>query len=645
MTWMSPWAFALAGLMLPLVAAFLNRRKVNKQRVPSLILLRHLAQQEPSSSSFALPRHWIALLLCLLALAALVIALAKPVSGDSAPRRYIIILDTSASMSARAPGDADAPRRFDQALSQLEAFSEQLYEDDELVLITAGTQTRVSSGLMRDPAQLLALARQQTPSGQGHGLAQAMRLSDALCQAPERSAVLILSDDAQAIQEAQSLPSRCATHVITLGAPAPNLGITALSVREADQLGLTEVYVEVFNHSDKPRQVPVDLSLDGRIIEAFSLDIPPNKAVGRLVRTPLAPGDVVKASLVSPSPDALPDDNAAYASRLQPTPAKVLLVGEHPRSFVAEALRLHPRVHLTRVAAQDPMPPGPFSLIVLESEPTSALPPSPRVVALGLPPAQFGLTLKRNVVTPSIIRWDFAHGLFRYVEMDSTRMDAARAVEVPAGGRSLVDVDEGSVLVETPWDGRTLLYLGFKPDRSDMVLRVAFVNFIANLVEWTEPIPELAKQSLLSVGQRVADAQPGMTLQPLHREGSPLPALERVYEPGVYRLLAASGEPAGQVAVNLLSLQETELGVGAPDAPKDPKDLTQGPPPADANPSRFISGPPPTARSSSFPWQALIAAALAMVFGEWVAQPLVQQWDHLKERRLAARVQAQRVTS
>lgn len=646
MTWFSPWAFALAGLLLPLVVAFLNRRRVIKQRVPSLILLKPLAVQEPSSRSFALPKHLIALILCALALIALVFALARPTSSDSEPRRYIIILDTSASMNARA-ASPDAQSRFDSALSTLRTFSESLYEDDELVLITAGTQTRVASGLMRDHKQFLELVQSQTPSGQGQGLTQALRLADALCQDPSRSSVLLLSDDAASLREAQQTsPPRCPIHLSSLNTPLPNVGITAMSVREADALGLTELYVEVFNHDLSPRRVPIDLSLDGRIIEAFTLDIPPGKAVGRLVRAPLPPGDVVQARLVSPSPDALPDDNVAYASRQIPATVKVLLVGEHERSFSAEALRLHPRVHLTRVSARDPMPQGPFSLIVLESEPLEPLPPGQHVVGMGIPHTYFDLKLRDKVVTPTIIRWSFDHPLFRFVEMDSTRMDATRALEVPDGGRSLTDVYEGSIIVETPWKGRTLIYMGFRPERTDMVLRVAFVNFVANMIEWAEPTPELARQTLLPVGQRVADTRPGMTLLPLHRQADPFDAAERVSEPGVYRLLDEEKKPTGQLAVNLLSLQETELGdvPSSPAASTDPS-ATQTSPSETQEKFKFAEGLPQTQRGESFPWQVLLLVAMGLVLGEWLAQPLVQIWDRRKDRQLNERIKAQRAST
>jgi hypothetical protein len=138
-----------------------------------------------------------------------------------------------------------------------------------------------------------------------------------------------------------------------------------------------------------------------------------------------------------------------------------------------------------------------------------------------------------------------------------------------------------------------------------------------------------------------------MTLQPLHRPGDPIPATDRVYEPGVYRLLDAAGTPAGQLAVNLLSLQETELGdVPTQPVPTPALDGAVAPasPPAPQGPP-LASGLPPTDRGDPFPWQSLLLLAVGLVVGEWAAQPLVQLWDRRRVRLLEAKVQSQRAAS
>src|SRR5690606_28454195 len=65
----NPWALALLGLALPVVAAYLHRRRRTPLRVPSAILLRVIAgQTTPKSRAMAKPRHLLSLLLVLLAL-------------------------------------------------------------------------------------------------------------------------------------------------------------------------------------------------------------------------------------------------------------------------------------------------------------------------------------------------------------------------------------------------------------------------------------------------------------------------------------------------------------------------------------------------------------------------------------------------
>jgi hypothetical protein len=54
---------------------------------------------------------------------------------------------------------------------------------------------------------------------------------------------------------------------------------------------------------------------------------------------------------------------------------------------------------------------------------------------------------------------------------------------------SLIDTEQGSLALAGQWDGREMVYVGFAPHQSDLVLRVGFVNFMANLVEWAAPAP------------------------------------------------------------------------------------------------------------------------------------------------------------
>ena len=151
MIWSYPWAFALALLTIPLVIGFLNRRKVSRKAVPSVILFRAIATEEASHKKYALPQHMIALLLCLCAIGLMVLTLAKPDYEDSAPKRYVVVLDVSASMGAVGEGGS----RIDLARSEIRSFVERLQAGDEVGLVVNGVTAEVALGPTADHAYFL----------------------------------------------------------------------------------------------------------------------------------------------------------------------------------------------------------------------------------------------------------------------------------------------------------------------------------------------------------------------------------------------------------------------------------------------------------------------------------------------------------
>lgn len=481
-----PWAFALAALAIPVVLAYLHRRRRTPLRVPSAILMRAIAgQATPSSRAVAKPRHLLSLLLVLLALAGLVTALVDLQRDDEQPRNYIVVLDTSASMGATAPGDPTT--RLQQAVARLEESVARLGQQDRVALVTAADGAVVRVGLTEDHARVLEVARAQVPAGSSDGAVAALRIADAMCHANEHAAVVLLSDGVGV-----STPTtRCAIEHVPVGRLGPNAGINALSVREADALGLAEVYLAVTSDRDAPSELEVELSVDGMLLEVVPLDLPAEGEVKRLLRVPMPPGRRVTAQLRDQGVDLLAADDTAWAPRRLGGRVRTLLVTETRLSFTAEALRLHPRVDLSVVGPTDQTPSESFDLVVLEAARAAvALPETTHVVVLGAPAADLGVAVRKPGVTGAeIVRWSFDDPLFRFVSFDEVQVPKADVLEVGEGQTALVDSDQGPLAVMAGTAERKVLAFGFLPHETDFVLRVGFVNLVANLVEWAAPPP------------------------------------------------------------------------------------------------------------------------------------------------------------
>lgn len=489
-----PWALALALLALPVVVAYFHRRRRTPLRVPSAILLRAIAgQATPSNRAMAKPRHLLSLLLLLLALLGLVAALVDVQRDDEQPRNYIVVLDTSASMGATAPGD-DTTRLRD-AVSRLQDAMGRLGQQDRVALITADDEAVVRVGLTEDHARVVEVARAQTPHGGSDGAMAALRIADAMCHANEHAAVVLLSDGVGV-----SAPStRCAIEHVPVGRLGANVGINALSVREADALGLAEVYLAVTSDRDEPSEIEVELQLDDQLMEVVPIDLPAEGEVKRLLRVPMPPGRRVTATLRDPAEgggqDLLPADDVAWAPRRLGGRVRALLVTGTRLSFTAEALRLHPRVDLSVIGPNDETPTERFDLVVLEAErKAAALPEATHIVALGASLGELGVAVRTSGIEGAeIVRWSFDDPLFRFVSFDEVQVPKADVLEVGEGQTSLIDSDQGPLAVVARNGDRELLAFGFLPHESDFVLRVGFVNLVANLVEWAAPPPPEAE--------------------------------------------------------------------------------------------------------------------------------------------------------
>jgi len=486
-----PLALALAALAIPLVAAYLHSRRKTPKRVPSAILFRKIAgPQKPTSRSIAKPRHLLSLLLALIAFACLIAALTDLQREGEQPRAYVIVLDTSASMGTQAIGDDET--RLQQGVAHLENSIARLGPRDRVALVTTGGATQVKVGFTEDHARVLEIARGLTPGGTSEESGSALRIADAMCRATDDAAVVLISDGVGV-----AAPStRCPIEHVAVGRVGPNVGISALSVREADALGLAEIYLAVTADRDAEGQVDVGILLDGHLVDVVAVDVPASGEAKKLHRLALPPGTRVSARFEDLGADTLAADNVAWTPRRIGQRVSVVLVSTTRVSFTAQALRLHPRVDLTVVGPNDEFPDPAYDLIVLEADrPVAELPAATHIISMGVDPKALGIGSRDAVEEPEIVRWDFDNALFRFVSFDQIQIPASRVFAPSEGQTPLVDTETGPVAVATEWDGRQVVAFGFAPHASDFVLRVGFVNLIANAVEWAAPAPDLSEEA------------------------------------------------------------------------------------------------------------------------------------------------------
>jgi hypothetical protein len=370
--------------------------------------------------------------------------------------------------------------RLARAIDKLEAALVDVTEDDRIALISAGPASRVELGFGSEVGRVLETARSLRPGGAATGMPAALRLAESLCDRPG-GAVLLLSDGGVAGPDLA-----CPVQMVSSGGAGVNRGITSLAVRRADALGLFEVFVAVSSTAAQLDPVVVDLTIDGVLAEVVVFDVPPRGTAETLVRIPVSDGGMLRASIAG-NEDALAVDDVAWAALNIGRVVRGLLIGPAADSYVGVALGLHPRVSMVFATPEQAVNlTGSYDFVVLES-PVARVPDAARVVALGVPVPGLDFRLGAAVDDPSVIRWSFESPLFRFVDLTGLHIERARLIEMPSDGVSVVDVEQGPIAALVKNADREVLAFGFRPDASDLVLRIGFANLVANVVEWAEP--------------------------------------------------------------------------------------------------------------------------------------------------------------
>lgn len=513
MTFAQPWALALLGLALPIVAAYLHRFDRRPRPVASTLLWRAL-RDERAVSRTARPqlRDRASLALLLVALLAATLALAGPRFAGGPAGRVILVLDRSTSMGAND--------RLARARDAIAGVVRRAAASDELALVAIGGVPSESALLVAPTtrhADLVAAARAVTAAGDHTGDARATEVIAGLCRGAPGAATAIAISDGVGLDLTAAAVAPCALRSIDVvgsvgGRTRPNLGIAALSVRAVDGLGLYDVHLSVASSAGTRRMTELTLAAGGEVLDVLALALPAHGVIERTLRITAPRGDALVATL--PPGDALAADDRAEAPLSAAGRVRVLLVTARRASPVADALRLHPRVELV-TAAPGALPAGARDLIVLEDPPAGPLPAAPRVVAFGVALEGAPLSLGAAIADRAVLRWDFASPWFEFVDLRDLAIGAARVV---VGGRAVAETGAGALIATAAWGERTLIATGFAVDATDLSLRAAFPNLIANLVEWAAPsvpaaahapVPRAATESQLR-----AAPLPGTPLAP-----------------------------------------------------------------------------------------------------------------------------------
>lgn len=463
MSFENPGGLWLLSLAAPLIAFHLYRGRIKRVPVPALLFWEQVIVEDERRSALRRLRHVASLLLSLLALTLLTAAASSP--RFSPPTRWAIVVDTTASMSAR---EDDGRTRLDHAVDLARDFLRTRARGDEAALHGSDGPSRPFTKDLEGLAERMAAP----PASRGGDLEE--RIRAALAAGPDVKA-LVLSDRPPASGER--------VLAVRVGRPSVNgAWIAGRSLRRPGEKKRT-LELEAARFGEGPFAREEALRFNGRelarrpaSVGARVWELDPAAYPG----AKLEEGGLVEVAL-EPA-DAMPADDVArfVLPPLLPPPALVFHAGA-PDELLLRALstlRSGGLLGELSVAPASRLPElrgrlGEGMIVIFDRVAAPEPPLAAATLVLGAPGGPV-------VEKPTVVDWDRESPLARSADFGGLLLRKSRILDGPALIRGL----EGTLASWTWRGGRASVELGFALEDSDLAVRPAFLALLFNFAEW-----------------------------------------------------------------------------------------------------------------------------------------------------------------
>ncbi|HAK93694.1 MAG TPA: hypothetical protein DCM87_01470 [Planctomycetes bacterium] len=652
MEWLLPLTgAAAAAIAVPaLLLLYFLKLKRRELLVSSTFLWKRAFQDLQVNAPFQKLRRNLLLLLQMLALAAILIALARPVLHLSAEagRRHVILVDRSASMNASEDGVTrleDATRRAALLVDNLAVkrawhFTSQA---DQAMVIAFDARPQVLCNFTSDKARLKDAIASIAPSDGESRIRDAIAVARAFAtpagdetnnrssEAPPRIELLsdgVIADAGEVVAAAGDLRFH------RVGAARDNVAIVAAQARRSyEQPERISVFATLANFGAEAAAVDVRLSVNGAAAAVRQALVPPRDprprregplpdrgAPGRtsVVFTFNDPGEGV-LRIEALAGDALRNDDLAWLIVPPPRRVAALLVTEgNPPLLAALRACALAKLDVLAPAEFDRLDPDAldaartYGLIVLDRHAPARLPRTSCLV-FGRPPAQSDAIVTGELEDQVCIDWSASHPLLQHVDMGGFFAAECLAIAPPRDAEVLAELGTAPALALVRRRGAVFILAPFDLLRTNFPFETCFVMFCQNAVAFAGGETGEEAGRMCRVWQPLTHrAAPGGPVRGVVRtpDGA---QVELQADPGGIFRYAATGRAglyglrigdASEVAfaVNLLDEQESDI------APADTLALA-----ADAV-QGSAADPAPANREL---WPFLAAFVLVLVCLEW----------------------------
>ena len=457
MTFLYPLFLWSLLALIPLAAIYFLKVRPRRKSTPAYFLWEKIFSEKRATSLFNKLRDLFSLLLMLLAFALLALALARPELSSDDRKDLLLLIDHSASMSAKD----GLQTRLDSAKKAAREIAVALDGNQRAAVAAVGRDIEFLSHLSESPRELIDAIDQISPSYDSISLAALTALGKDSHKSGDYRIVLISDGNFAGSDE---MPENI--EWFKVGQPARNLGVVGADLERLPD-GRLGFYFQVASSfaEEKAADLILRSAESGQIAKLIPINAKPGLNPAETFYLDEAPDGKWIAEL--DLEDDFSSDNLVYLSVAPVRPVRVQVAAENRFFFETSVLAFQSGGGLLQLVDENPQ-------IVIEqgaSQGTEEL--SVVFTPSGESPWWKSIGDDADAVAPREVIED--HPVLKHIDLSGLAFIGAKEIEPADGSLVLVESETGNPLVyRASHEGKSALVVNLDPVESEFYFSAWF---------------------------------------------------------------------------------------------------------------------------------------------------------------------------
>ena len=447
--------------------------------------------------------------------------------GFNKHRDHVLVLDSSAWMSASLPGGAKGTTLMDSARANALGWLRAVPPTDRVLVVRADGLATPVTAWETDHKKILRAILETTPGSTALNLSQNLEFARGMQERSGSDAGEIVYSGPGRIsaREATSpnLPSMPAFRVLAVDDAVENCGLRSVGARHSEtKPGVWEVLVRARNYGRRPRTVSITLNYGHAPAGNHTLELPPGEDKETLFELSSRAAGILEARLyLQGAPgDGFAADNYAALELPEQRTLHVIVYSDQPASL-KPALESDPQVR-AEFRPKTSYTPENDGLVILDRF-RPAIQPKGKSFWIDPPSDRSPIPIKERVDRPEGLRWIPDQALTQGLRARNSQIESTSVLQAVNDDIRVAEIDKGPVMIARG----DMLVSGFNPFAGSMRYELSVPILVGNILHWASPDTfrdvDVGTQSAGAVSSPLPTSVDRKTVQVLTETGSVLP--------------------------------------------------------------------------------------------------------------------------